>query len=147
MTLAEKLEFDFLWLRVQRLEELINAGRYVDSATLQLNQVIERIMSLKISIPGIIHAVFDVRQGKKGFFQTVVLHQPAAKDEFDRVTSREEHYTISIYSNVADDSRFVKREHVGQKRRATLYLSGEMWQDGNNTNYNNKLNLSAWETL
>lgn len=103
---------------------------------------------MKLDITGIVDKIGGIKPVRKGFTQTVILQQPAAKDEFDRVTHHEQYFVISIWSNNQTDSRFLTSKHIRSKMKASVYLKGERWWNdaSKDFNYNHKLNLAAWQS-
>jgi hypothetical protein len=103
---------------------------------------------MKLEITGRVDVVGGVQPLKKGFQQRVVLEQPQATDEFDRVTRYAEYYTITIYSTSQTDSRFLSSKDMRSVKKASVYLKGERWfnEAKKEFNYNHKLNLNQWQS-
>lgn len=101
---------------------------------------------MKLELVGIIEEAFGIQPTKNGFQQNVILKQPAAKDEFERTTGKDQFYRISIWSNAQTDSRFVQQNQRGTKKKCRVYLNGERWQERNTGDYTymNKLALIEW---
>lgn len=101
---------------------------------------------MKLELVGIIEEAFGIQPTKNGFKQTVILKQPAPVDEFERSKGKDQYFTINIWSNAQTDSRFVQQKDRGQKKKCSLYLNGERWQDRNSGDYSymNKLQLIQW---
>jgi hypothetical protein len=102
---------------------------------------------MRLEITGIVNKIYPVRPVGKGFIQAVVLHQPEGKDQFNRVTAKENYYVIQTWSNSETDSRFLNNTHINKLKTCAVYLYGERWADSKGQyQYNNKLNLSDWKT-
>lgn len=95
-------------------------------------------------IPGLVHKVAPVRNASRGFAQTVIITQPAKKNEQGYLLSKEQFFVIQIWSNKQDDRRFLKKEFEGAECMASCYLDGQRWQGRNGLEYNHRLNLDAW---
>lgn len=102
---------------------------------------------IKLTVEGNVFRVFPVKELKRGYTQTVILHQPAM--EFRGLSHKEEFFVISIYSTSKTDSRFLKPEYEKEhpQAKACVYLKGERFPSGNRGDYqfNHKLSLNEWQ--
>lgn len=95
-------------------------------------------------ISGFIHKVGKVNKVSKGFAQSVIITQPAQKNEQGYTLSKEQFFVIHIWSNKADDSRFPTPDSATRACKVEVYLDGQRWEGRNGFEYNNKLNLDKW---
>lgn len=101
---------------------------------------------MKLEVTGFVNNIGGIEPLKKGFRQTIILHQPEVKDELDRVSIKEQYFPISIWSTSQTDSRFLSAKDIRSKKKAVVYLKGERWmsESTRDFSYAIKLNLNEW---
>jgi hypothetical protein len=102
-------------------------------------------------ITGTIHEVRKVEKRKNGFNQIVIIHKAQVNNEQGYKLSKEQFYVVQIYSNKADDSRFIPevkmKDAIGAACTANVRMDASRWTNNHGTHeYNTRLNLESWQS-